>query len=195
MAMKKKFVGLALATAIALPASSVYATNSETITGNEGTPLEKEVTVTGNIKTSNGLAPDGKLEVELPSTMQFTVDKNGEFSGTTYKVTNRSKSPIEVSLGSFAQTGTAINLLGTDQESNMPSKKRNDVILALVGDGGDHVDLSDPIKGRKLLDVAGDNGVGTIELAGLAGKQAMDDDKDATGVSSSFKLVFQIKKA
>ena len=195
MAMKKKFLGLALATAIALPASSVYATNSETITGNEGTPLEKEVTVTGNIKTSNGLAPDGKLEVELPSTMQFTVDKNGEFSGTTYKVTNRSKSPIEVSLGSFAQTGTAINLLGTDQESNMPSKKRNDVILALVGDGGDHVDLSDPIKGRKLLDVAGDNGVGTIELAGLAGKQAMDDDKDATGVSSSFKLVFQIKKA
>lgn len=194
MAMKKKFLGLALAAAVALPATSAYAANSDTITGNQGDTLSREVTVTGNIRNKNGVAAEGKLEVELPTTMKFTVDQDGAFEGTTYNVTNRSESAIEVSLGSFSKTGDNIKLLPTSDESKMTSKKRNEVILALVGQEG-HVDLSNPVAGTKLLEVAGGNKVGTIELAGLAGKEKMDENLETSGVSENFKLVFQIKKA
>ena len=43
MAMKKKFLGLAMAAMVALPASSAYAANNNTLTGNLNDTLTQEV--------------------------------------------------------------------------------------------------------------------------------------------------------
>ena len=52
MAMKKKFLGLAMAAAIALPASSAYAANN-TLTGNSNDKLKQSVTVTGVVNKND----------------------------------------------------------------------------------------------------------------------------------------------
>lgn len=197
MAMKKKFLGLAMAAMVALPAAA-YA---DTFQWNEGVTKDVEVTVSGSVKNANGLAPQGKLEVELPVSMDFSVDQNGTFVGTSYKVTNKSQHNVGVSVANFSETDPngGITILPTSQSSSIDSKGRDNVIIALVGDNKEYVDLGEfsTHKNKELIEVAANNGVGTIELTGKAGKQAISDNgtvNNNTGVSETFKLVFQIKK-
>ena len=199
MAMKKKFLGLAMAAMVALPAAA-YA---DTVQWNEGDTKDVEVTVSGSVKSSTGIAPQGKLEVELPVSMDFSVDKNGTFNGTSYNVTNRSQSKVAVSVANFSETNAqgGINILPISEANNIDAKGRENVIMALVGDNNEHVDLGAFDKAvdskKELLVVPKNNGVGTIQLEGIAGKQAIDsngDVDDTTGVAETFKLVFQIKK-
>lgn len=200
MAMKKKFLGLAMAAMVALPAAA-YA---DTAQWNEGETKDVNVTVSGSVKSNTGIAPQGKLEVELPVSMDFSVDQNGTFSGTSYKVTNRSQHDVAVSVADFKETNKqgGITLLGTSAISNLNSTgKRNEVIMALVGDGNEYVDLGAFNKTadsqKKLLVVPKNNGVGTIRLEGIAGTKDMDqvgNVSNDTGVAETFELVFQIKK-
>ena len=204
MAMKKKFLGLAMAAMVALPAAA-YA---DTVQWNEGDTKDVEVTVSGSVKSSTGIAPQGKLEVELPVSMEFSVDQNGTFTGTSYNVTNRSQHDVAVSVADFTETNKqgGIKLLDKNQLSTLnTSGKRNEVIMALVGDNNQYVDLGNfnANKGTEILTVKGNNGVGTIELTGLAGKAAIGTDSphtpangvdDNAGVAETFKLVFQITK-
>ena len=197
MAMKKKFLGLAMAAMVALPAAA-YA---DTAQWNEGETKDVNVTVSGSVKSKSGLAPQGKLEVELPVSMDFSVDQTGTFNGTSYKVTNRSQSKVAVSVANFAETDPngGIKILPISEASSIDSKGRENVIMALVGDNGAHVDLGafSAHKNKQLLVVDENNGVGTIQLTGVAGKQEIETNGNVnnnTGVSETFKLVFQIKK-
>lgn len=199
MAMKKKFLGLAMAAMVALPAAA-YA---DTVQWNEGDTKDVEVTVSGSVKSNTGIAPQGKLEVELPVSMDFSVDKNGTFTGTSYNVTNRSQSKVAVSVANFTEQNTqgGITILPTSEKANIDEKGRDHVIMALIGDNNKYIDLgafnksTDPAK--ELLVVDENNGVGTIQLNGVAGKAAITTNgnvSDTTGVAETFKLVFQIKK-
>lgn len=200
MAMKKKFLGLAMAAMVALPAAA-YA---DTAQWNEGETKDVNVTVSGSVKSNTGIAPQGKLEVELPVSMDFSVDQNGTFSGTSYKVTNRSQHDVAVSVADFKETNKqgGIKLLGTSALSDLNSTgKRNEVIMALVGDGNEYVDLGAFNKTtdsqKNLLVVPKNNGVGTIRLEGIAGTEDMNtvgNVSNNTGVAETFELVFQIKK-
>lgn len=203
MAMKKKFLGLAMAAMVALPAAA-YA---DTFQWNEGATKDVDVTVSGSVKSSTGIAPQGKLEVELPVSMDFSVDQNGTFTGTSYNVTNKSQSNIGVSVANFSETNAqgGINILPISDKDTIAAKGRENVIMALVGDNNQYVDLGNfnANKGTEILTVKGNNGVGTIELTGLAGKAAIGTDSphtpangvdDNAGVAETFKLVFQITK-
>ena len=199
MAMKKKFLGLAMAAMVALPAAA-YA---DTVQWNEGDTKDVEVTVSGSVKSNTGIAPQGKLEVELPVSMDFSVDKNGTFTGTSYNVTNRSQSKVAVSVANFTEQNTqgGITILPTSEKANIDSKGRDNVIMALIGDNNQYIDLGNFNKAtdsaKELLVVDENNGVGTIQLNGVAGKQAITTNgnvSDTTGVAETFKLVFQIKK-
>ena len=199
MAMKKKFLGLAMAAMVALPAAA-YA---DTVQWNEGDTKDVEVTVSGSVKSNTGIAPQGKLEVELPVSMVFSVDKNGTFTGTSYNVTNRSQSKVAVSVANFTEQNTqgGITILPTSEKANIDTKGRDNVIMALIGDNNQYIDLGNFNKAtdsvKELLVVDENNGVGTIHLNGVAGKQAITTNgnvSDTTGVAETFKLVFQIKK-
>lgn len=199
MAMKKKFLGLAMAAMVALPAAA-YA---DTVQWNEGDTKDVEVTVSGSVKSNTGIAPQGKLEVELPVSMDFGVDQNGTFTGTSYNVTNRSQSKIAVSVANFTEQNKqgGITILPTSDKGTIDTKGRDNVIMALVGDNNEYIDLGAFNKStdstKELLVVDKNNGVGTIQLAGVAGKQditSANGISNDTGVSETFKLVFQIKK-
>ncbi|MFN8605392.1 MAG: hypothetical protein U0Z74_04955 [Romboutsia timonensis] len=70
MAMKKKFLGLALATMVALPATTAFAATPEgykSIEMGETETQQVQIPVTGSIKNKDGSAPAGRIEVELPT--------------------------------------------------------------------------------------------------------------------------------
>ena len=211
MAMKKKFLGLAMAAMVALPATSVYAfnANGETLTGNDTETMTQDVTVTGEVKSSQGTVAQGRLEVILPTSLAFSVDQEGNFTNVNYSVTNNSKCPITVGVQQFSETNTkpdeGIVLKDTLQTAEtMATLPRNNVQMALVGDNGGtgskrYVDLGAAdtqslTQPKEILDVPS-NQTKAIQLLGAAGKnKASDSDKVQNGTTETFTVVFAVKK-
>ena len=185
MAMKKKFLGLALAAAVALPATGVYA---DTIGGNQNDTLTHNVTVTGTVANKEGIAPEGKIEVELPTSMTFRVDQDGTFHGSDFSVENKSK------VAEFEP-----------QKTNLD---RSNVYLELTGNVGGTpktIDLKTVSEKsqeeKKILNVSGGStgliqlqgGAGTALAAGSSKSDPQGIDKD--GASGDFTLIYKIKKS
>nr|WP_317331064.1 hypothetical protein [uncultured Romboutsia sp.] len=205
MAMKKKFLGLAMAAMIALPASSVYANSYTTIQGDDTKVYNQNVAVTGSVSRANGTAAAGKIEVELPTAMTFAVDKDSRFTGATYNVDNKSGCGIDVSVEQFTTTRQGITV---KKESEINENvDRSNVSLALQGSVGGQatkVDLASvadgTVQNKKVLNV-GAGSQGAITLSGTAGtKEVKNNDTqepegvDKDGATGEFTLVFSIQK-
>ena len=206
MAMKKKFLGLALAAAVALPATGVYA---DTIGGNQNDTFTHNVTVTGTVANKKGIAPEGKIEVELPTSMTFRVDQDGTFEGSDFRVENKSKVGIDVFVDEFrTNTGNITVKKKTDLEGQETNFDRSNVYLELSGNVGGQTKTVDLAKvselqtenERKILNVSGANtgliqlkgGAGTASAAGSSNESPAGIDKD--GASGDFTLIYKIKK-
>jgi hypothetical protein len=223
MAMKKKFLGLALAAAVALPATSVYAAPNVTevddkkVLNMEATDTGNvTVPVTGTVKKSDGSLPEGKIEVELPTAMAFIVDQNGGVTETEYTISNNSKNvDIKLSVDSFTGgfsgsdgSGDGIKIMTEDAltEDNKNQHYRNQVSLTLTKTNGvDTLDLGNVNKLTETEKVLGKIDAGThtkLKLKGRAGSKASTGaslpagtDVDTKGAQQEFSLVFSIKKS
>lgn len=216
MAMKKKFLGLALAAAVALPATTAYAANdTQSIEMGKNETQNVTVPVSGSIRNKQGAAPEGRIEVELPTKMAFTVDQDGNLPSTTYTVQNRSKDvSIDVSVASFSGGSTAtaggsdgIKLHPSTAVSSNPSDKyRNEVELKLTNaqDTAKSVDLGNfqniRDDSQKLLATVNSGQTNSIVLSGVAGTKDSNGvgsgstDVDSKGANEEFNLVFSIKR-
>lgn len=217
MAMKKKFLGLALAAAVALPATTAYAANdTQSIEMGKNDTQNVKVPVSGSIRNKQGQAPEGRIEVELPTKMAFTVDEDGNLPSTTYTIQNRSQGEsIDVSVATFSGGSTAteggsdgIKLHPSGTVSSNPSNKyRNEVELKLTNDQdasksvdlGGFKNIND--ERQKLLATVKSGQTNSIVLSGVAGTKLSNDatsgdgtDVDSKGTSEEFNLVFSIKK-
>lgn len=212
MAMKKKFLGLALATMVAMPATGVYAAgntgNTQTITGKDTSTLTHTIPVTGSVTKSDGTAAAGQITVELPTAMAFAVNENGEFSAATYDVSNQSGCGIDIFVSQFAETKSGITLK-TEDELSTPEQRgnfdRSNVSLVLKGSDSDgsqkKVDLAKIANGtttdesaKKVLNI-GAAAQGSMALTGTAGtKKQSDSNVEQNGATGEFNLVFSIKK-
>lgn len=223
MAMKKKFLGLALAAAVALPATSVYAAPNVTevddkkVLNMEATDTGKvTVPVTGTVKKSDGSLPEGKIEVELPTAMAFIVDQNGDVTETEYTISNNSKNvDIKLSVDSFTGgfsgsngSGDGIKIMTGEEltDSNKDQHYRNQVSLTLTKtDGVNTLDLGKVNKLTETEKVLGKIDAGThtkLKLNGKAGSKHSSEaslpagtDVDSKGAQQEFSLVFSIKKS
>ena len=208
MAMKKKFLGLALATMVAMPATSVHAfnANGDTLTGNETETMTQNVTVTGEVKSNQGTVAQGRLEVVLPTSMAFSVDQNSNFTNVDYSVTNNSPCDITVGVQQFSETNTKTDegIVLKDKDTDMSTLARNNVQMALVGDNGSgstrrYVDLGAAstqslTQPTDILDVPS-NQTKVIQLLGNAGKnKSADSTKVQNGTTETFTVVFAVKK-
>lgn len=208
MAMKKKFLGLAMAAMVALPATSVYAwdKNGDILSGNDSDIMTQDVTVTGEVKSNQGTVAEGRLEVILPTSMAFSIDQKGKFTNVDYKVTNNSPTDISVGVQQFRETiaNGGITLKDKNATSQMDSLPRNNVQMALVGDNGSgttkrYVDLGDPAtqnltSTQPLIDVKPKQ-TGIIQLLGNAGKSTSDETEALQkGMTEKFTVVFEVKK-
>lgn len=207
MAMKKKFLGLALATMVALPATSVYAwdKNGDTLSGNESDVMTQDVTVTGEVKSNQGTVAEGRLEVILPTSMAFSIDQKGKFTNVDYKVTNNSPTAISVGVQQFRETIANGGIILKDKDTTgMDSLTRDNVQMALVGDNGGgstkrYVDLGAPAtqnltSTQPLIDVEPKQ-TGIIQLLGNAGKKIDSETPELQkGMTEKFTVVFEVKK-
>ena len=205
MAMKKKFLGLALATMVAMPATGVYAAgNTQTITGKDTSTLNHTIPVTGSVTKSDGTAAEGQITVELPTAMAFAVNEKGEFSGATYEVSNQRGCGIDISVSQFVETKSGLTLKTADDlNRDKTTLDRSNVSLVLQGsDNGAQkkVDLAKIANGsindeaeRKVLNVAAGTQA-SMALTGMAGTAEAQQGVDKTGATGEFNLVFSIKK-
>lgn len=208
MAMKKRFLGLAMAAMVAMPATSVHAfnANGDTLTGNETETMTQNVTVTGEVKSNQGTVAQGRLEVVLPTSMAFSVDQNSNFTNVDYSVTNNSPCDITVGVQQFSETNTKTDegIVLKDKDTDMSTLARNNVQMALVGDNGSgstrrYVDLGAAstqslTQPTEILDVPS-NQTKVIQLLGNAGKdKSQDSTKVQNGTTETFTVVFAVKK-
>ena len=201
MTMKKRFLGLALAAMVAVPATTAYANSYQTVEGDENKTLSHKVKVSGTVNTNTGTAPSGKIQVELPTAMAFTVSEDSTLTGGTYNVENRSSVPITLSVSEFRRsTG---NITVEDTESfNQAEQDRSHVFLSLDGRVAGvptSVDLGSFIAGEILADVeildVDENNSATMTLSGEAGtKPDSSGTVDSKGATGEFDLVFKISK-
>lgn len=203
MAMKKKFLGLALAAAVALPATSVYAAGENNIiNGVDTQTYTQNVTVTGEVKSNQGTVAEGRLEVVLPTSLAFSVDQKGNFTNVDYSVTNNSPCAITVGVQQFTETNTSSTdgIILKNKDEDMTSLDRNNVQMALVGDNGNtgskrYVDLGaedtqNLAQPEEILDVPS-NQTKVIKLLGNAGK---NKSTVQNGTTETFTVVFAVKK-
>ena len=167
--------------------------------------MTKDVSVTGEVKSSDGTVAEGRLEVVLPTSMSFSIDQKGNFTDVDYKVTNNSPTAISVGIQQFRETiaNGGITLKDKTATSQMNNLPRNNVQMALVGDnnGGTtrFVDLGDPANQnlqttKPLIDVESKQ-TGIIQLLGNAGKDTSSETEELQkGMTEKFTVVFEVKK-
>lgn len=207
MAMKKKFLGLAMAAMVALPASSVYAANNTTkilLDSNTNTPQTHSIPVDGTIYTSSNQLPAGKIEVELPTAMAFSVNADSSVVGADYDITNKSDKKVKISVSKFVKKSGDITIkkeseIAADASSN--TLDRSNVALQLIGEKKNKVDLGEVSKSgtEKELTTLAAKSTESISLVGQAGKGTsssggLGKDVDQYGGSGEFTLSFKISK-
>lgn len=170
-----------------------------TVSGPESSTLTSSVTMNGSVDKADGTAANGRIQVELPTSMSFVVDKDGAFiSANAYEVKNKSSVDIELSVQQFNETNTIGGITIKPENEVNDSLDRSNVSLKLVA-GGSEVDLAnvDPAN-PILLGTIGQSSSLTMNLSGKAGKKVDNNagtgSVDHDGASEDFTVVFKIKK-
>lgn len=167
--------------------------NSSTVIGNDTQDLTHNVKVDGLVAKSDGTMPNGKLMIELPTTMAFTVDQDGNFKSGTYKVVNKSSVGVSIAVSNFIDPTKNSGITVKPIRDNISSLDRSNLHLALVGNNNNYVDLGDLSNSTSELLTVNPSDTGIIQLLGESGKGS-NKNVDDNGVTEDFTLVFKIKK-
>ena len=166
--------------------------SSNTIDGSSTETLRQYIVINGSVKKSDGSAPEGRIEVELPTAMAFSVDQDGNFLSGYYTITNKSSVGISVSVATFTDSNPNGGITIKSKDKSLDGLDRSNLHLELVGKQNS-IDLGKSITSpMKLLDL-NPLDVDTIKLIGEAGNRS-NEAVDEKGISDNFSLVFNIKK-
>lgn len=93
--MKKKLLSLVLAGAmLATTSVSAFAEDKEVTVGSNGT--EQQVDITGNVANNDNQILPGTITVTVPTTMAFTINKDGNIEDGEITIRNKSTESVEV---------------------------------------------------------------------------------------------------
>ena len=162
-----------------------------TISGNATETLDANVTITGNITKADGTAASGKIQVEVPTSLAFSIDQAGNFNGTVFNIKNSSDTEISVSVGQFKETKSSSGITVRPLSQDLTNMDRSNVHLYLQGDI--LIDLGETLVSDKELIAIQASDSKTVQLLGNAGKSS-GTEVDTNGASEEFNLVFKIKK-
>ena len=195
--MKKKFLALALAAAVMAPTTSVFAQTTQSVGGVDTQTYNANITINGTVNRADGLAPEGKIEVEMPTTASFTVDQKGNFIGSRFTVNNRGVGKVKLSVASFSEEDPSgkITIKKDLQPDQVESTNRDVIRLQLDATSGGvntTVDLDTSVTDEDLVSIAG-GGTATVQVLGLAGK-AKSSANESTGVTENFTVTFKVEK-
>ena len=162
------------------------------VSGSDTSELTTTVPIEGIIKGNDGSLPAGRIEVELPTSMAFTVDKDGNFNAaTTYNINNKSDVDIEVFLMSFTETQPNGGIT-VKKDDIKQSDNRGTVNLDIQGNRGNARLYHKDNLNTKLSEI-GPQSISSLVLTGSAGK-GNEPTIDNNGVAEDFTMTFKIRK-
>lgn len=186
---------------------NILRTSNKDVTINSNSK-EHKVTITGNVADKKGEIKPGTIQVVVPTTALFTIDKDGNFTAPTINIQNNGKDAVDIYVYKFSDSNgtTGINIKSDKSiTSNIP---RNEISLSISGDttayfkseslgdvkSGVYIDQNlekEITNGIKVLKIYGDS-TDKLTFNGKAGKAALKTD---TAISDRFTLILKIKKS
>ena len=186
---------------------NILRTSNKDLTINSNSK-EHRVTITGNVADKKGEIKPATIQVVVPTTALFTIDKDGNFTAPTINIQNNGKEAVDIYVYKFSDSNgtTGINIKSDKSiASNIP---RNEISLSISGDttayfksesladvkSGVYEDQNleqGTTNGIKVLKIYGDS-TGKLTFNGKAGKAALKND---TAIRDRFTLILKIKKS
>lgn len=91
--MKKKFLSLMMAAAVVATTSvSAFANETKTNTGD----IDHEISIEGNVKSDTNTVLPSTISVSVPTSTDFTVDKNGKLISGNMNIVNVGAKSVDV---------------------------------------------------------------------------------------------------
>lgn len=186
---------------------NILRTSNKDLTINSNSK-EHRVTITGNVADKKGEIKPGTIQVVVPTTALFTVDKDGNFTAPTIKIQNNGEEAVDIYVYKFSDSN-GTNGINIKSEKGITSNiPRNEISLSISGDttayfkseslgdvkSGVYIDQNlekEITEGIKVLEIFGDS-TGNLKFNGKAGKAALETD---TAISDRFTLILKIKKS
>lgn len=208
--MKKKLLSLVLAGAMVASTSvSAFAAAADKVIQDVDTTEPKtNITIMGQVLNENDQAPEGRFHVTVPTTTNFTVNKEKKLVSPNITITNGGTQKVDVYAHEFTDStaGESISVLGENQLENV---NRTNVSLNIHGNrgtaylGSDSGSNKNGIYSDKDLSRNVDKSTGVLlstiqsndsDNLVLDGKVGQSADRVETAVSDNFTLVLKIKK-
>lgn len=172
---------------------------------------EHEISITGNIANYKDETLPGVIQVVVPTSTSFRVDKDGNFTAPSIKIQNNGEESIDIYVYKFIDPNgqNGINIKKEkDITANENTTLRNNLSLSISGDttayfksenssenkSGVYSDIdliNEVTSGINILKVY-PNSNNTLTLKGKAGKKTSDSD---TAIRDTFKLILKIKRS
>lgn len=190
---------------------NILRTSNKDVTINSNSK-EHRVTITGNVADKKGEIKPGTIQIEIPTTALFTVDKDGNFTAPDIEIKNNGQEAVDIYAYKFVDTNgpSGINIESeTSITGNIDTKSRNNISLNIVGTEATAYFKSESLgsnklgvyedqnlgqettSGIKVLKIYGDS-TGKLTFNGKAGKAALETD---TAIRDRFTLILKIKKS
>lgn len=172
---------------------------------------EHEISITGNIANYKGETLPGVIQVVVPTSTSFRVDKDGNFTAPSINIQNNGEESIDIYVYKFIDPNgqNGINIKKEkDITANENTTPRNNLSLSISGNTTAYfksenssenesgvysdIDLTQEVTdGINILKVY-PNSNNTLTLKGKAGKKTSDSD---TAIRDTFKLILKIKRS
>lgn len=188
---------------------NILRASSGNITGSDAIEHEHKISITGNIVSDTGEMPSGTLQVVVPTTASFTVDKDGKFIGTTITIRNQGYQNIDVYAYKFIDVDGSEGINVKPKSEVTDQSSRSDIAMNILGNNStayfktedktssnsgiyENSELTIPASsdGIKISSISA-NSEGKLTLQGEAGKNSNID----TAISNRFTLILKIKKS
>ncbi len=186
--------------------------SGENITGSDTVEHEHNIYITGNIADENGQIKPGTLQVKVPTTAAFKVDKDGNFSTASITITNQGTQNIDVYAYKFIDVnGTSgIDITSKSQvTTNSSDTPRSNIALNIGGNRGtayfktetpnsensgiyENPDLTNKSRDGIKISTISPTSSDKLTLNGEAGKKTSGID---TAIQDTFTLILKIKKS
>lgn len=172
---------------------------------------EHEISITGNIANYKGEILPGVIQVVVPTSTSFKVDKDGNFTAPSINIKNNGEESIDIFVYKFIDPNgqNGINIKDEkDITQNESTTSRSNLSLSISGNSTAYfksenssenksgvyrdIDLTqEVVDGINVLTVFA-NSSNTLTLNGKAGKKTSDSD---TAIRDTFKLILKIKRS
>jgi len=209
--MKKKLLSLVLAGAMVASTSvSAFADDKDITVGSNGT--SHQIDVTGNIANDHNQILPGTITVTVPTSMSFTINKDGNIEGGNINIKNKSTESVEVVAKEFIDStpNSGIIVKKSDELADVTNDDdKRYVSLTLVGQNS--VGLTSNKTKTGLVNLSDGNEINTdvntslgtiipegnlsLSLTGTAkGNDSGSYVAPTTAVSDKFTLTLKIQK-